>query len=102
MKNYDISPSRATTCFRLRRAMPADAPILVDFNRRLAEESEGKPLELAVLRGGVDAALADPHRALYFVAEDDSGVLGQMMITWEWSDWRNGYCLASYRLLLAS
>jgi ribosomal protein S18 acetylase RimI-like enzyme len=75
----------------IRRAVPTDAPTIVDFNRLLAEESEGKTLDLAVLRRGVAAALADPHKCAYFVAEDAGLLVGQTMLTYEWSDWRNGW-----------
>jgi GNAT superfamily N-acetyltransferase len=75
----------------IRQATPADAPTVIEFNRLLAEESEGKILDPAVLTPGVHAALADPHKGLYFVAEEDGRLLGQTMITYEWSDWRNGW-----------
>jgi ribosomal protein S18 acetylase RimI-like enzyme len=75
----------------VRRATPADAAVIVEFNRLLAEETEGKTLDPAVLAPGVTAALADPARALYFVAETVGAVAGQTMITFEWSDWRNGW-----------
>ncbi len=75
----------------VRRATPADAPVIVEFNRLLALESEGKTLDLTLLTPGVAAGLADPNKALYFVAEDGPTVLGQMMVTFEWSDWRNGW-----------
>jgi GNAT superfamily N-acetyltransferase len=76
----------------IRRATPADAPTIVEFNRRLAEESEGKILDVAVLAAGVAAALADPERkGPYFLAVQADTVLGQMQITYEWSDWRNGW-----------
>jgi GNAT superfamily N-acetyltransferase len=75
----------------LRSATPADAAVVVEYNRRLAEETEGKRLDPQVLAAGVAAGLADPDKALYFLAEDDGAVLGQMMITREWSDWRNGW-----------
>ena len=75
----------------VRPATPADAPVIVEFNRLLAEESEGKALDRALLAAGVAAGLADPHKALYFVAEEGGRVLGQTMITFEWSDWRNGW-----------
>lgn len=75
----------------IRRATPADAPTVVEFNRLLAEESEGKVLDPAVLSNGVQAALADPHKCRYFIAEDDGTIVGQTMITYEWSDWRNGW-----------
>jgi GNAT superfamily N-acetyltransferase len=75
----------------LRSATPADAAVIVEYNRRLAEETEGKRLDPRVLAAGVAAGLADPEKALYFLAEEDGAVLGQMMITREWSDWRNGW-----------
>jgi ribosomal protein S18 acetylase RimI-like enzyme len=75
----------------IRRATKADLDVVVDFNRRLAEESEGKMLDVAVLKAGVAQALADAQKALYFLAEDSGLVVGQTMITTEWSDWRNGW-----------
>jgi GNAT superfamily N-acetyltransferase len=75
----------------VRRATPADAAVIAEYNRRLAAESEGVALDPAVLAAGVAAALADPNKALYFVAEDGGAVVGQLMITREWSDWRNGW-----------
>jgi GNAT superfamily N-acetyltransferase len=75
----------------LRCATPADAAVIIEYNRRLAEETEGKRLDPQVLAAGVAACLADPDKALYFLAEEDGTVLGQMMITREWSDWRNGW-----------
>lgn len=74
----------------IRRATAADAATIVAFNQCLAAETEGKTLDAAVLGLGVAAVLADPHKGLYFVAEDDGVLLGQTMVTYEWSDWRNG------------
>ncbi len=75
----------------IRPATPADVPIIVEFNRCLAQESESKTLDPEVLKAGVTAALADPHKALYFLAEEGGTVLGQLCLTTEWSDWRNGW-----------
>jgi GNAT superfamily N-acetyltransferase len=75
----------------IRRATPADAPIVAEFNRRLADETEGKTLDPVVLAAGVAAILADPGKGFYFVADLDNAVAGTMMITFEWSDWRNGW-----------
>jgi ribosomal protein S18 acetylase RimI-like enzyme len=75
----------------IRAARPADAPVVIEFNRLLASESEGKDLDPALLTPGVEAALADRHKAIYFLAEEGGAVAGQMMITYEWSDWRNGW-----------
>jgi ribosomal protein S18 acetylase RimI-like enzyme len=75
----------------VRRATPADAPIVVEFNYRLAQETEARTLDRAVLTAGVAAGLADAGKALYFVAEDQGDIVGQLMLTTEWSDWRNGW-----------
>jgi ribosomal protein S18 acetylase RimI-like enzyme len=75
----------------LRRATPADAAVIAEFNRLLALESEGLTLDPAVLAAGVAACLADPARGFYVVAEVDGAVVGQVCVTFEWSDWRNGW-----------
>ncbi len=75
----------------IRRAGPADAAVIVEFNRLLAAESEGKTLDPAVLAPGVAAVLADPRKGAYFLAEEDDVPAGQIMYTTEWSDWRNGW-----------
>jgi GNAT superfamily N-acetyltransferase len=75
----------------LRRATLADAAVIAEYNRHLAHETEGKSLDAATLAAGVAAVLADPLRGVYFVAELDGEIVGQLMITTEWSDWRNGW-----------
>ena len=74
----------------IRDASPADAELIVEYNRRLAWETEHKRLDLDLLRPGVAAALRRPEFARYFLAELGGEVVGQMMLTYEWSDWRNG------------
>jgi GNAT superfamily N-acetyltransferase len=75
----------------VRRATPADATTIVEFNRLLAEESESKALDVDVLSAGVAAVLADPQKGPYFLAEHDGTAIGQMQVTYEFSDWRNGW-----------
>ena len=78
--------------FFIRRARPGDLEMIVEYNRRIAAETEDTELDLAILRPGVAAALADESKCLYFVAESADGrIIGQTMITFEWSDWRNGF-----------
>jgi ribosomal protein S18 acetylase RimI-like enzyme len=74
----------------IRLAVPDDWPTIVDFNCRLAEESEGKRLDRAHVEPGVKAVLADPHKGRYFIASIAGRPVGQLMHTREWSDWRNG------------
>ena len=75
----------------VRRAATPDLPTIVEFNRRLAKESEGKTLDPAVITAGVAAALADPAKGPYYLAVDGGEIVGQMQITFEFSDWRNGW-----------
>jgi GNAT superfamily N-acetyltransferase len=75
----------------IHRAALGDAAVVCEFNRLLALESEGKELDLALLGPGVRAVLADAHKGCYFLAEQDGQVLGQLGLTFEWSDWRNGW-----------
>ena len=76
---------------KIRPATLADVDTICEFNVRLARESEGKTLDAAVLRAGVLAVLGDAAKGQYFLAEEDRGVVGQLAITLEWSDWRNGW-----------
>lgn len=75
---------------RIREAQLGDAPVIAEYNTRLARETEGRELPAATLLAGVRALLEDPSKGLYFVAEETGQVVGQVMITFEWSDWRNG------------
>ncbi len=75
---------------RIRRAMPADADIIAAFNLALAEETEHRRLDPAVVGRGVRRLLADPSHGVYYVAELDGRVVGQLLITYEFSDWRDG------------
>ena len=74
----------------IRTAEPADAEIIAEFNRRLAEETESKLLDEQTLLAGVKALIAEPKHGQYYVADEDNAVVGQLLITYEWSDWRNG------------
>jgi ribosomal protein S18 acetylase RimI-like enzyme len=74
----------------LRRAEPRDAAQVAELNRRLATESEGLELDPQRIRAGVEALLADAAKGLYLVVEEGQRVVGQLMLTIEWSDWRNG------------
>ena len=68
-----------------------DWRLIADFNAALAEESENKSLDPGVLESGVRRLFADPSRGRYFLARTDGRVVGQTLITYEWSDWRDGW-----------
>jgi len=76
----------------IRPATIDDLEIIADYNVRLAQESEDLRLIPATVHKGVAALLRDPAKGIYYVAEDEVSheLLGQLMITYEWSDWRNG------------
>lgn len=77
--------------FQIRYAGPADVATVTEFNIACARESEALALQQERVRAGVEAVLSDPARGRYFLAEDDTGPTGQVMITYEWSDWRNAW-----------
>ena len=74
----------------IRQATIADTAVVVRFNALIASETESKTLDTALLQKGVEALLADASKGIYFLAEANGNVVGQTMITYEWSDWRNG------------
>src|SRR5829696_3658115 len=88
---YAIPSREATMTLTIRPPTDADLDTIVEFNQRLAHETEGKALDRATLTRGVRAVLADPSRGVYFLAEQDGRVVGQLMVTLEWSDWRDGW-----------
>ncbi len=77
--------------FNIRQAVVDDGETITRFNAAMALESEGISLDRATLRSGVDAALVDETKAFYLIAEADGNPVGQLMVTTEWSDWRNGW-----------
>jgi GNAT superfamily N-acetyltransferase len=78
---------------RVRAARPEDAPLLVDFQLRMARETEELELDRDTLTRGVEAVFADPSRGAYWVAEREDRIVGGLLTTFEWSDWRNGVIL---------
>ena len=79
-----------TSDILIRPATLEDAEFLVSGNTNMALETEGRALDTHTLRAGVCAVFDDPARGFYLIAEIDGRPAGQMMITYEWSDWRNG------------
>ena len=75
----------------IRRATMNDASAMVEFNQAMALETEGKMLDRQILQSGVEAVFADEKKGFYVVAEDQGRIVGGLMVTFEWSDWRNGW-----------
>ncbi len=78
------------TKITVRDANELDLPLLVDFNRRLALESEGRVLDNPTLTAGVRRGFAHPELCRYFIAQIDGKVVGGTMVTFELTDWRDG------------
>jgi ribosomal protein S18 acetylase RimI-like enzyme len=74
----------------VRAARASDADVLADYNIRIARETESIALDPVTVGRGVRAVLAEASKGTYFVAEVNGVVVGQLMITHEWSDWRDG------------
>jgi ribosomal protein S18 acetylase RimI-like enzyme len=75
---------------RIRLATPADAAALTEFNAAMALETEAKELLPEVVGAGVQSLLANPASGFYVIADEGGRAVGSLMITREWSDWRNG------------
>ena len=79
-----------TDAINIRRATADDAPFIIESNVTMALETEGLALDEERVRPGVAAVLSDSSLGFYLVAEVEGQWAGQLMVTFEWSDWRNG------------
>lgn len=75
---------------RYRGARIDDRDVIVDFQLAMARETEEVDLDRTTCTRGVEAVFADPSLGRYFVAEEGGRVVASLLITYEWSDWRNG------------
>ena len=74
----------------IRRAVFDDWKTIADFQLAMAMETENLELDAPTVEKGVKAVFMDSSKGIYFVAEKLGQVVGSLMITFEWSDWRNG------------
>lgn len=88
--------------FCIRRASSSDIAILTDFNCRLAVETEGRTLDAGTVMSGVTRGLGRGDEVRYFIAEIGDSVTGQLMLTREWSDWRDGWIYWLQSVYIAS
>jgi GNAT superfamily N-acetyltransferase len=78
---------------RIRLALEEDKKTIASFQLEMAKETENIKLEEEVLINGVTAVFRDPTKGKYLVAEDDNQIVGSMLLTPEWSDWRDKWVL---------
>lgn len=76
---------------KIRKASRDEAAALVEFNQAMALETEGKSLDPAKITAGVEAVFSDERKGFYVVAEAAGSIVGGLMVTYEWSDWRNAW-----------
>ena len=89
----------------IRKAKPEEAEIIIDFQQKMAWETEKMTLAMDVLTKGVNAVFSNQVLGQYWVAEDEGQPVASLLITYEWSDWRNAnvwwfqsvYVLPSHR-----
>jgi ribosomal protein S18 acetylase RimI-like enzyme len=77
----------------IREAVRNDVSVIADFQQKMATETEDLKLDGNRVFNGVDSVLSDPSKGFYLVAEEGDNVVGSMLLTPEWSDWRNGFFL---------
>lgn len=73
-----------------RAAELSDIPDIARFQLEMARETESLDLDFDVCSAGVRAVFEHPERGLYYIGEINQIVVGSLLITYEWSDWRNG------------
>jgi GNAT superfamily N-acetyltransferase len=89
----------------IRKASPEDAGTIIDFQQKMAWETEMMSLATDIVTKGVNAVFSNSVLGQYWVADDDGQVVASLLITYEWSDWRNAnvwwfqsvYVLPSHR-----
>jgi len=73
-----------------RDARANDAGAIIDFQLAMAQETEDVSLDRVIVTRGVHAVFNEPSHGRYFVAEAEGRVVASLLITYEWSDWRDG------------
>jgi GNAT superfamily N-acetyltransferase len=86
---FSIQPGNKNEMIRIRLATEKDTEKIIDFQLKMALESEGLALDPKTLKDGIEAVFKDPKKGIYHVAEYDHKVVGSLLTTYEWSDWRN-------------
>ncbi|MCX6253350.1 MAG: GNAT family N-acetyltransferase [Bacteroidia bacterium] len=89
----------------IRKAKPEDTSVIIDFQQKMAWETEQMTLVPEIVTNGVKTVFANPARGQYWVVEENSKIVASLLITYEWSDWRNTdvwwfqsvYVLPAYR-----
>ena len=76
--------------YKIRKAKASEADIIVDFQLKMAMETEGLSLDKKTLTSGVDMVFAADNIGIYYVVEYEGEIIASLVTLYEWSDWRNG------------
>ncbi len=76
--------------YKIRKAKASEADIIVDFQEKMAMETEGLALDKKTLISGVDMVFAADNIGIYYVVEYEGQIIASLLTLYEWSDWRNG------------
>jgi len=87
-----MSPSSSVReAITIRPARQEDVSLMARWAEAMAMETEDKQLDAAVVVRGIQRAFEDPDKGRYYIAESAGRPVGTLMLTWEWSDWRDGW-----------
>lgn len=75
--------------YHIRKAKVSELEIIAQFQIAMAKETESLDLDIDTLRLGIESIFKNPEKGCYFFAVKDDNIAGSLMITYEWSDWRN-------------
>lgn len=75
--------------YQIRPAVLEDAQTIADFQISMALETENKKLDPGIVLPAVKRVFEDGDKGKYLVADQNGEVIGSLLITFEWSDWRN-------------
>lgn len=78
---------------QIRIASEEDRFLIADFQVKMAKETENIDLDIDIVKNGVMSVFQDPQKGKYIVAENNGAVVASMLLTYEWSDWRNSVVL---------
>ncbi len=88
-----MADDRLAGMIKIRKGKLSDSERIVELQLQMARETEGLELDKTVISSGVRGVFQEPARGTYWVAEEKGGILGVLLATPEWSDWRNGTVL---------
>jgi GNAT superfamily N-acetyltransferase len=88
-KLRDLKTARQFIMITIRKAKQSDAETIIGFQQKMAWETEQMTLVPEIISKGVNGVFQDPSRGQYYVAESKEQIVASLLITYEWSDWRN-------------